>query len=187
MIRSFERKLRSLALTIVPFFFLLFSFLFFVRPFSFILAFHKDSAAQRGTFSRTRAAFLSLSLSLSRYYSTHALFPRLRTGAVYRELDARAISRTVVARKGRRRQGNSETLKLYLACLVFPVGLLLAWLEAGWKTGLLGKLEKKNSIKMNERANVPVSLCVHFLSFLGDRLVQVPVRIDAPGGRTVRQ
>lgn len=41
----------------------------------------------------------------------------------------------------------------------------------------------------NKRANVrnvPVSLSVHFLPFLGYSLVQVSVRIDPPGGRTVR-
>lgn len=44
---------------------------------------------------------------------------------------------------------------------------------------------KWNSIKMNER-HVPVSLSVHFPPFLGDGLVQVPVRIDPSRSRIAR-
>lgn len=51
----------------------------------------------------------------------------------------------------------------------------------------VAKTIREEEFDKNERAsNVPVSLSVHFLPLLGDGLVQVPVRVDPPRGRTVR-
>lgn len=50
----------------------------------------------------------------------------------------------------------------------------------------VAKTIREEEFDKNERASVPVSLSVHFLPFLGDGLVQVPVRVDPPRGRTVR-
>lgn len=69
-----------------------------------------------------------------------------------------------------------EILKL---SLVFRISWSLAIRVA--------KTIREEEFDKNERAsNVPVSLSVHFLPFLGDGLVQVPVRVDPPRGRTVR-
>lgn len=50
----------------------------------------------------------------------------------------------------------------------------------------VAKTIREEEFDKNERASIPVSLSVHFLPFLGDGLVQVPVRVDPPRGRTVR-
>lgn len=68
-----------------------------------------------------------------------------------------------------------EILKL---SLVFRISWSLAIRVA--------KTIREEEFDKNERASVPVSLSVHFLPFLGDGLVQVPVRVDPPRGRTVR-
>lgn len=69
-----------------------------------------------------------------------------------------------------------EILKL---SLVFRISWSLAIRVA--------KTIREEEFDKNERAsNVPISLSVHFLPFLGDGLVQVPVRVDPPRGRTVR-